>query len=252
MAGGRRVDDRHRDLALVPIGDVPAGLDLPDDEPLLDALKVVLEPVGHQDGLAVGGFDEVLQGIQLAVVQTEHPFVLPVHRAIGHLGELVRQSRRVPGVHLFTVQGEHQLRPHGVIGLPFLFGEVDLDLVDHAFRHIQIVAGPHGDGDVGDPLIDGVLSSRQGLIGEHHLSVSLVRLEVGAAVPGDEPAQASAHVQHPELRPQVHQPIGGGRAGQAHDALDAGPHLQQCAEPLGLVAFEGGQLIDDHHVIVER
>ena len=138
MAGGRRVDDRHRDLALVPIGDVPAGLDLPDDEPLLDALKVVLEPVGHQDGLAVGGFDEVLQGIQLAVVQTEHPFVLPVHRAIGHLGELVRQSRRVPGVHLFTVQGEHQLRPHGVIGLPFLFGEVDLDLVDHAFRHIVI------------------------------------------------------------------------------------------------------------------
>ena len=42
-------------------------------------------------------------------------------------------------------------------------------------------------------------------------------------LPGDEPAQASAHVQHSELRPQVHQPIGGGRAGQAHDALDAGP-----------------------------
>ena len=44
MAGGRRVDDRHRDLALVPIGDIPAGLDLPDGEPLPDALQVVLEP----------------------------------------------------------------------------------------------------------------------------------------------------------------------------------------------------------------
>lgn len=40
-------------------------------------------------------------------------------------------------------------------------------------------------------------------------------------------------------------------AGQSYDALDAGADFQQTAEPLGLVAFEGGQLIDDHHVEVK-
>ena len=212
----------------------------------------MLEPVGHQDGLAIGGFDEVLQSVQLPVVEWENLFVLPIHRAVGHLRELVRQSRRVPGVHLFTTQGEHQLRAHGVVCFPLLFGEGDLDLVHHAFRHIQIVASPHGDGDVGDFFIDGILGSGEGLVGEHHLSVSLIRLKVGGAVMGNKPPQALAHIQNAKFRPQVHQPIGGRRAGQPHDALDAGPHLQQSAEPLGLVAFEGRQLIDDHHVIVER
>ena len=85
------------------------GLDFPDGKPGADALQIVLEPVGHQDGLSVGGFDEVLQSVQLPVVEREELFVLPIHRAVGHLRELVRQSRRVPGVHLFTAQGEHQL-----------------------------------------------------------------------------------------------------------------------------------------------
>ena len=109
MAGGGRVDDRHRDFSLVPVRDVLGGLDFPDGKPGADALQIVLEPVGHQDGFAVGGFDEVLQSDQLLVVEREDFFVLPIHRAVGHLGELVRQSRRVPGVHRFTAQGDHQL-----------------------------------------------------------------------------------------------------------------------------------------------
>ena len=34
-------------------------------------------------------------------------------------------------------------------------------------------------------------------------------------------------------------------------ALDAGADFQKAAEPLCLVALEGGQLIDDHHIVVE-
>ena len=105
---------------------------------------------------------------------------------------------------------------------------------------------------MGDQPVDLFLRPWKGLVGKHHLPIALIRQEKPGAVLADEPPQPLPHIQQLKLSPQVHQPIGGGRAGQAHDALDAGPHLQQCAEPLGLVAFEGGQLIDDHHVIVER
>ena len=63
MTGGGWVDDSHRDFPLVPVGNVLGGLDFPDGKPGADALQIVLEPVGHQDGLSVGGFDEVLQSV---------------------------------------------------------------------------------------------------------------------------------------------------------------------------------------------
>ena len=68
---------------------------------------------------------------------------------------------------------------------------------------------------------------------------------------GDEPAEPLAHIEDAELCPEIHKTVAAGGAGQSHDALDTGTNLQQTAEPLGLVAFEGGQLIDDHHVEVK-
>ncbi len=55
-------------------------------EPSGDPLPVMLEPVGHQNRLSVGGFDEVLQRIQLTVVDGEHTLVLTVDGPIRHLG----------------------------------------------------------------------------------------------------------------------------------------------------------------------
>ena len=68
---------------------------------------------------------------------------------------------------------------------------------------------------------------------------------------GDKPSEPLAHIEDAELCPQIHKTIAAGCAGQPHDALDAGANFQQTAEPFGLVAFEGGQLIDDHHVVVK-
>ena len=69
---------------------------------------------------------------------------------------------------------------------------------------------------------------------------------------GDEPTEPLAHIENAELRPQIHKTVAAWRAGQAYDALDSGADLQQTAEPLCLIAFEGGQFIDDYHVIVKR
>ncbi len=68
---------------------------------------------------------------------------------------------------------------------------------------------------------------------------------------GDEPTESLAHIEDAELCPEVHKTVAAGCAGQSHDAFDAGADFQQTAEPLCLVALEGGQLIDDHHVVVK-
>ena len=56
----------------------------------------------------------------------------------------------------------------------------------------------------------------------HDEAVALVGHEVGVAVLGDEASEALAHIQQPELRPQVHEAVGARRAGQADDPLDRG------------------------------
>jgi hypothetical protein len=170
-------------------------------KPLFDSLAVMLEPVGHQHWLSVGGFDKVLQRVQFAVVDGEHTLVLTVDSPICHLGELISQSCRVPGVHFLAAEGNHQLRAHGVVGLPFPLGEGNPYLVEHTLRHLEVVGGPHGDGDIGNLLVDGLLRAVKGLVGEHHLTIPLVRLEVPGAVVGDVPTQPLTHVQEAELRP---------------------------------------------------
>lgn len=109
----------------------------------------------------------------------------------------------------------------------------------------------HGDGDVGDGVVDLFFRTGQRFITEHHLTIALIRTEEGVSVMGDEPTEPLAHVEDAELRPQIHEPVGRRGAGQSHDTFDAGADFQQTAEPLCLIALEGGQLIDDHHVVVE-
>ena len=68
---------------------------------------------------------------------------------------------------------------------------------------------------------------------------------------GDEPTEPLAHIENAELRPQIHKTVAAGCAGQPHDAFDTGADFQQTTESLCLVALKGGQLIDDHHVVVK-
>ena len=114
-----------------------------------------------------------------------------------------------------------------------------------------MVGGLHRDGDVRNLSVDGVLCIGQGFVGVDDLAVSLVRREVIGAVLGDEPSKPLTHVQDAELRPQIHQTVRSGRAGQPDDTADFRSDLQQRLETLCLVILEGGQLIDHHHIEVK-
>ena len=71
MASGCRMNQCHRELSGIPKLNVLRILDIPQRlselisdgfQVLDDALPVMLEPVGNQHRLAVGGFDEIFQG----------------------------------------------------------------------------------------------------------------------------------------------------------------------------------------------
>ena len=54
-------------------------------QPLGYASEVMLEPVGHQNRLAVCCFDDILQGIQLAVMDLDNLTVIIINRTVCHL-----------------------------------------------------------------------------------------------------------------------------------------------------------------------
>ena len=62
-----------------------------------------------------------------------------------------------------------------------------------------MVGGFHGNGDVGNFIVNGILGAGQRLIRENDLTITLVRGKVGVAVLSDEPPQAFAHIQQLEL-----------------------------------------------------
>ena len=70
-----------------------------------------------------------------------------------------------------------------------------------------MVDGFHGDGDVGDGIVDLFLRTGQRLVAEHHLSVALVRAEEGVAVMGDEPTEPLAHIEDAKLRHRSIRPL---------------------------------------------
>ena len=84
------------------------------------------------------------------------------------------------------------------------------------------------------------------------MPVAFVREEEGVPVLRDEATEAVAHIQQPELCPQIHKAVGGRSAGQPNDTLDLGPDTQQRLKALGLVIFERRQLVDDHGIVVKR
>lgn len=86
------MDDGHRDFAAVPVGDVLAGLQLPDIKALFDALQVVPEPVGHQNRLAVGGFNDILQSVQFPVVELYRVAGVGIDGTVGKAGPAFRSG----------------------------------------------------------------------------------------------------------------------------------------------------------------
>ena len=114
----------HRNPSAVPVGDVCAGTDLPHIESLLNALQIVLEPVGHQDRPAVCAFDQVLQRVQLPLVEEQAVVLSVIDAAIGQLAQLPGQRRRAHRVDLRAPQGNHQFMLQLFVGAAFLPGQL--------------------------------------------------------------------------------------------------------------------------------
>ena len=90
-----------------------------------------------------------------------------------------------------------------------------------------MVGSLHGNGDVGDFLIDRLVSTGKESIGVNDLAVSLIRCEVVVSVHPDKATKALSHVQNFEFCPQIHQTICGRGTGKAHNAPDPWPYLHK-------------------------
>ncbi len=64
-----------------------------------------------------------------------------------------------------------------------------------------MLSGLHGDGNVGDSVINTLLGAGQRLVAEDNLAITLVRHEVVGTVLANKSSQALAHIQEPELCP---------------------------------------------------
>ena len=83
-AGG--VDQAERDLAPIPRLKIRARAQLAGmRKAVVDSGEVVFEPVGDEDGLSVGGLDDVFEGIEFRPMHLDGLAMLVVDRARGEL-----------------------------------------------------------------------------------------------------------------------------------------------------------------------
>ena len=205
----------------------------------------MLVPVSHKQGLSVHAFDDVLQGIQLLVMDMFHIPVIRIDRPVCHLGELAGQHSGICRRHLALVKLRCQILAHLIINSSFRLLHIHPVLAAYKFRHFEVVGGFHGNGDIGDLVIDPLLRSRQRLIGIHHLTIHPIWPEIVLAVLGDKPPQSLSHIQHLELGEQIHQAVPGRGTCKADNALCFGAYLHQRFEPLAVPVLEGRKLV--HH-----
>ena len=117
-------------------------------QPLGYAGKVMLEPVGHQNRLAVCCFDDILQSIQLAVMDLDNLTAVIVDRTVCYLGQLAGEGCCVGGGDFAVTQGQHQFLFQFLVMLPLLIGKLNRVLAVDQLRHLQVVSRFHGNGDV--------------------------------------------------------------------------------------------------------
>ena len=130
--------------------------------------------------------------------------VIIVNRTVCHLRQLAGERCGIGGGDFNISERQHQLLLQIGVFLFLLIGKTDGIFAADQFRHLQVVGCLHGNGDVGNLPVDGVLRIRQRFVAVDDLTVALIRLKVVGAVLGDEPSQPLTHVQDAELCPQVH------------------------------------------------
>ena len=202
--------------------------------------------VHHQHRLAVGGFDEILQRVQLFIVNHADVVELIVHRAVGQLQQLARQRGGVQRQHIAICVWKQHVPLHLPVQL-FLPGrERQLHHVIDALRHLQMVCRLHGHAEVAQSSIDLLLRARLQLVLIGQPAVGRGKIQIEVAAHGA--SQSLPSIQQKHLRPQILQPVGSGRAGESYHAPELSQHLLQRQKAFRPAVFEGRKLVDHQHI----
>ena len=207
MTGRSGMDDCHRNFTVVPVLDILAGFQFPDSKALFDALQVVLKPVGYQHRLFICCFNQIFQGIQLAVVELHNIAGVGINGTVGQLYQFSGQGCCIGSSDFFIRQVQDKFCFQLLVAGFLIFGKLHLILGGDQLRHLQVVGTFHGNRNIRNLLIDSILCIRQRLVRIDDLSVALIRHEVVVSVLCDKSAKALAHIQQSELSPQIHEAV---------------------------------------------
>ena len=142
----------------------------------------MLVPVHDKHGLPVGGFDQILQRIQLFVVDSPHVVKLVVAGAVGKLEELVGKNGCVERQDIPIRIGQKHIPFHLLVQFHLPGGERDLHDVFHLLGHIQMIGGFHGHTDVREFFVNRVFGSFFQFmpVGEPAVRGGEIQINVGA------------------------------------------------------------------------
>ena len=197
---------------------------------------------------AVRRVDDLGQGLQLRIVDLHDLAFVRVDAAVRYLEELGHDGRRVQGRDVVVLDLEELVALHALVGLHLVRRELHRDHVVDPLGQLQVVGRAHADADVADLVLDLLLGVPEGHPLIDDVAVPRSRPEVSLPVGSQRQAQALALVQQVDLSPEIHQPVGARRAGEADDSAHGRHGLLQCPEALGLGVLEGAQLVDHDHV----
>ena len=208
-------------------------------QPVDDPCQIVLVPIRHQNALAVCRFDDILQSIQLLIVNELDTAGIGIDSTIRHLCQLPGKRRCIGSCNFTARKIDHQVAGHRLILLTLIRIQIYRIFRVDQFRHLQVVGSLHGNRDIGDSVINPLISTLPEPVAVYDRTVCLIRYKVLDSVLADKPSKSLSHIQNLVFCKEIHQTIAGRRAGQAHNPFHSRPYLHQCFEPLRLPVLKG-------------
>ena len=195
-----------------------------------DSLQVMLVPVANQDR-ALRSLDNILKGIELAVMDMGHFSLIGINCTVCHLAELPGKGCGISCCDVVLILvGKNQVSLQLVIFLLLLLVHVHRVSGRDKFRHLQMVHRLQAYRNIRDPVVDLLLGIGEELIGINNLAVCAVRLEVRIPILRNESTEALSHIQTLEFCKKIHHTVGTRSTCQPDDSLYLGAHFHESPE----------------------
>ena len=96
------MDQGDGDFSTIPTSNCLVRIQSDARHALFDALCIMPEPICHEERLAVHALNDVLQGIQFAVMDMQGSSIVGINRTVRHLCDLARQNSCICRRHLIA------------------------------------------------------------------------------------------------------------------------------------------------------